>query len=87
LSTAPVGIFASGSGNKFSAHRILHSRNKLHPSAPSFLVSVASAAMCGYQLTRHMVISSEGHVVTPSTRHRTTHHTRLVTQSTCHKSA
>jgi len=41
----------------------------------------------GYQSTRHSVISSHGHVVTRSTRHRSTRHTRVIRQSTRHKRA
>jgi len=41
----------------------------------------------GYQSTRHTVISSHGHVVTWSTRHRSTRHTSVSSQSTRHKRA
>jgi len=42
----------------------------------------------GYQSTRHMVISSHGHVVTRSTRHTVnSSRKRLVTQSTRHERA
>jgi len=35
----------------------------------------------GYQLTRHTVISSHGHVVTRLSRHRSTRHTRVSSHS------
>ena len=54
-----------------------------------FIIKVVQkqARICqrGYQSTRHMVISSCGHVVTWSTRHRLTRHIRVSSlQSTCH---
>jgi len=47
-------------------------QNELH-----LRVKAAGLMFFGYQSTRHTVISSHGHVVTRSTRHRSTHHRRV----------
>ena len=46
-----------------------------------WFVRCPSAVYNGYQLTRHTVISSHGHVVTRLSRHRSTRHTRVSSHS------
>jgi len=50
--------------------------------ALSLSPSVTALRWESYQSTRHMVISSHGHVVTQSTRHKSTHRRRVFSQST-----
>jgi len=78
VSHLPLNIKANTRGNnyKLRKHSFHYDLRKHYFSAR--IVNIWNSLPNGYQSTRHTVISSHGHVVTLSTRHKSTHQSRFL---------